>query len=101
MHAPEYKLTGTGVADGVDAVMKKREVIKYGAGVIQDLLRQVVCLSFGDDPRYFPIHARKEMKTIVNEAHRLGRKVAAHAHGGDGIKLAVLAGVDPIEHGSW
>jgi imidazolonepropionase-like amidohydrolase len=41
------------------------------------------------------------MKAIVAEAHRLGRKVAAHAHGGDGIKLAVLAGVDSIEHGSY
>src|SRR4029078_11873029 len=42
-----------------------------------------------------------EMKAIAAEAHRLGRKVAAHAHGGDGIKLAVLAGVDSIEHGSY
>jgi imidazolonepropionase-like amidohydrolase len=41
------------------------------------------------------------MKAIVGEAHRLGRKVAAHAHGGDGIKLAVLAGVDSIEHGTY
>ena len=41
------------------------------------------------------------MKIIVSEAHRLGRKVAAHAHGGDGIKLAVEAGVDSIEHGSY
>ncbi len=43
----------------------------------------------------------EEMKAIVGEAHRLGRKVAAHAHGGEGIKLAVLAGVDSIEHGSY
>ena len=41
------------------------------------------------------------MKAIVNEAHRLGRRVAAHAHGGDGIKLAVQAGVDSIEHGTY
>ena len=43
----------------------------------------------------------EEMRTVVAEAHRLGRKVAAHAHGVDGIKLAVMAGVDSIEHGSY
>ena len=41
------------------------------------------------------------MRAIVQEAHRLGRKVAAHAHGAQGIKDAVLAGVDSIEHGSF
>jgi imidazolonepropionase-like amidohydrolase len=41
------------------------------------------------------------MQTIVSEAHRLGRKVAAHAHGGDGLKQAVRAGVDSIEHGTY
>ena len=100
IHAPEYKITGSGVADGVDAVMKKtREVIKYGAGVIKFCATGGV-LSFGDDPRTSQ-YTLEEMKTIVSEAHRLGRKVAAHAHGGDGIKLAVLAGVDSIEHGSY
>jgi imidazolonepropionase-like amidohydrolase len=100
MHAPEYKIASTGVADGVDAVMKKtREVIKYGASVIKICATGGV-LSFGDDPRASQ-YTLEEMKTIVSEAHRLGRKVAAHAHGGDGIKLAVLAGVDSIEHGSY
>ena len=41
-----------------------------------------------------------EMKVAVEEAHRAGRKVAAHAHGTEGIKDAVRAGVDSIEHGS-
>ena len=41
------------------------------------------------------------MKSIVDTAHSLGRKVAAHAHGAGGIKLAVIAGVDSIEHGSY
>ncbi|WMW81890.1 amidohydrolase family protein [Undibacterium cyanobacteriorum] len=100
IHAPEYKISASGVADGVDAVMKKtREVIKYGAGVIKFCATGGV-LSFGDDPRTSQ-YTLEEMKTIVSEAHRLGRKVAAHAHGGDGIKLAVLAGVDSIEHGSY
>src|SRR3546814_12861353 len=41
------------------------------------------------------------MDAIVDEAHRWGRKVAAHAHGAEGIKMAVRAGVDSIEHGSF
>jgi len=100
LHAPEYKIVGEGVADGVDAVRRKtREVIKYGADVIKICSTGGV-LSFRDDPKASQ-YRLEEMKAIVEEAHRLGRKVAAHAHGGDGIKLAVLAGVDSIEHGSY
>ncbi len=100
MHAPQYKIEGDGVADGTAAVMKKvREVIKYGADLIKICATGGV-LSFGDDPSASQ-YSLDELKTIVAEAHRLGRKVAAHAHGGDGIKLAVEAGVDSIEHGSY
>src|SRR5688572_20173152 len=41
------------------------------------------------------------MRALVIDAHRLGRRVAAHAHGGEGILWAVQAGVDSIEHGSY
>ena len=100
MHAPEYKIQAEGVADGVDEVIKRtRQIIKYGADVIKVCATGGV-LSFGDDPRASQ-YTLEEMKAIVGEAHRLGRKVAAHAHGGDGIRLAVLAGVDSIEHGSY
>jgi len=100
MHAPEYKIIGDGVADGSAAVMKKvREVIKYGADLIKFCATGGV-LSFRDDPQASQ-YTLQEMQTIVTEAHRLGRKVAAHAHGGDGIKMAVTAGVDSIEHGSY
>ena len=100
MHASEYKIVGEGVADGSAEVMKRvRQNIKYGAGVIKICATGGV-LSFGDDPRASQ-YTLEEMKTVVSEAHRLGRKVAAHAHGGDGIKLAVQAGVDSIEHGSY
>jgi len=57
-------------------------------------------LSEGDNPaleQYSP----EEMRAIVETAHGLGRKVAAHAHGALGIHDAVLAGVDSIEHGSF
>jgi imidazolonepropionase-like amidohydrolase len=98
--APEFHHIDEGVADGIPAVMQKtREVIKYGADVIKICATGGV-LSLGDDPRASQ-YTLDEMKAIVSEAHRLGRKVAAHAHGGDGIKLAVLAGVDSIEHGSY
>jgi len=100
LHAPEYKVTGEGVADGSVAVMKKvREVIKYGADLIKFCATGGV-LSFRDDPQASQ-YSLEEMQTLVAEAHRLGRKVAAHAHGVDGIKLAVKAGVDSIEHGSY
>jgi len=98
--APEFHHVSEGVADGVSAAMQKtREVIKYGAGVIKFCSTGGV-LSLGDDPRASQ-YTLEEMKAIVSEAHRLGRKVAAHAHGGDGIKLAVQAGVDSIEHGTY
>jgi imidazolonepropionase-like amidohydrolase len=98
--APQYHATGEGVVDGVDAVMAKtRENIKFGADLIKFMATGGV-LSEGDDPalaQYSP----EEMKAIVDTAHGLGRKVAAHAHGALGIKYAVLAGVDSIEHGSY
>ncbi|WP_229258470.1 Xaa-Pro dipeptidase [Duganella rivi] len=100
MHAPEYKSTALGVADGADEAMKvTRRNIKYGADVIKICATGGV-LSFGDDPRTSQ-YTLDELKAIISDAHRLGRKTAAHAHGGDGIKLSVLAGVDSIEHGSY
>ncbi|MCU6500003.1 amidohydrolase family protein [Rugamonas sp. A1-17] len=100
MHAPEYKITSLGVADGVDEALKvTRRNIKYGADVIKICATGGV-LSFGDDPRTSQ-YTLEELKAIISDAHRLGRKAAAHAHGGDGIKLAVLAGIDSIEHGSY
>ncbi len=55
-------------------------------------------MSKGDDPNASQ-YTMEEMKAIVAEAHRLGRKVAAHAHGAEGVRWASIAGVDSIEHG--
>jgi imidazolonepropionase-like amidohydrolase len=55
-------------------------------------------LSKGDDPNASQ-YTLEEMKAIVADAHRLGRKVAAHAHGAEGVRWASEAGVDSIEHG--
>ncbi len=96
----EYHATSDGVADGVEAVQHKtREIIKYGADVIKICATGGV-LSKGDNPQHSQ-YTIDEMKAIVTDAHRLGRKVAAHAHGAEGIRWASMAGVDSIEHGSY
>jgi imidazolonepropionase-like amidohydrolase len=98
--APQFHAFELGVADGVPAVMAKvRENIKYGADVIKFCATGGV-LSQGDNPE-LEQYSPEEMRAIIQEAHRLGRKVAAHAHGALGIRDAVLAGVDSIEHGSF
>jgi imidazolonepropionase-like amidohydrolase len=89
-----------GVADGIPGVQHKtREVSKYGADVVKICATGGV-LSKGDDPQASQF-TLEEMKAIVADAHRLGRKVAAHAHGAQGILWATEAGVDSIEHGSY
>ncbi len=96
----EYHATSDGVADGIAAVQRKvRENIKYGADLIKVCATGGV-LSKGDDPQASQF-TLEEMKAIVADAHRLGRKVAAHAHGAQGILWASEAGVDSIEHGSY
>jgi imidazolonepropionase-like amidohydrolase len=95
---PAFHFQGDGVADGIEAVQHKvREVIKYGADVIKICATGGV-LSKGDDPNASQ-YTLEEMKAIVADAHRLGRKVAAHAHGAEGVRWASEAGVDSVEHG--
>ena len=96
----EYHARGDGVADGVPGVQHKvRENIKYGADVIKIHATGGV-LSKGDSPQASAF-THEELKAIVDDAHRLGRKVMAHAHGAEGILWATEAGVDSIEHGSY
>ncbi|MDB4915321.1 MAG: Xaa-Pro dipeptidase [Gemmatimonadetes bacterium] len=90
----------TGVADGADEARKAvRYQVKYGADVIKICATGGV-LSEGDAVGATQ-YTLPEMKAIVDEAKKLDRKVAAHAHGTEGIKLAVQAGVASIEHGSF
>jgi len=97
--AYEYHHTSEGVADGPWAAREKvREAIKYGADVIKICASGGV-LSKGDLPNA-PQYSLEEMQAIVTEAHKLGRKVAAHAHGTQSIKDAIRAGIDSIEHSS-
>ncbi len=96
----EYHVKADGVADGVAQVQQKvRETIKYGADVIKICASGGV-LSKGDDPQASQ-YTIEEMKAIAADAHRLGRKVAAHAHGKQAIIWASEAGIDSIEHGSY
>jgi imidazolonepropionase-like amidohydrolase len=76
-----------------------RYQIKYGADVIKFMPSGgVLSLS---DPVDAPELSQDEMNAIVEESHHWGRKVAAHCHGDAAAKMAVIAGVDSIEHGSF
>ena len=89
-----------GVADGPDQIRAAvRYQIKYGADVIKTCATGGV-LSEGDAVGATQ-YTYEELKAMVDEAHKLERKVAAHAHGTEGIKIAVRAGVSSIEHGSF
>ena len=97
--APEYNDRGDGVADGVDAVRAMvRRNVKYGVDVIK------YCGTGGVFSKGTRVGAQQytpeEVAAIVDEAHMHGRKVAVHAHGANGIKVALKAGVDTIEHAS-
>jgi imidazolonepropionase-like amidohydrolase len=89
-----------GIADGPDQIRAAvRYQIKYGADVIKTCATGGV-LSEGDAVGATQ-YTFEELKAMVDEAGKLERKVAAHAHGTEGIKLAVRAGVSSIEHGSF
>src|SRR5258707_920521 len=89
-----------GVAVGPEQIRQAvRLQIKYGADVIKTCATGGV-LSEGDAVGATQ-YSFEELKALVDEANKLDRKVAAHAHGTEGIKLAVRAGVASIEHGSF
>ena len=88
-----------GVADGVSQIRRAvRYQIKHGAQLIK------CCASGGVMSHTGPAGAQQysdeELAVIVDEAHRAGLRVAAHAHGDEGIRAAIEAGIDCIEHGS-
>ncbi len=89
-----------GVCDGVAGVAAKvREVIRAGADVVK-IASSGGFLSPTDDPRQ-PNFSEEEVRAIVEAAADLGRWVMSHAHGAEGIKRAVRAGVRSIEHGTF
>jgi imidazolonepropionase-like amidohydrolase len=96
---PRFNHFSGGVADGPWEIRKKvRENFKYGADVIKFCATGGV-LSKGDSVGGQQ-YTLEEMQTIVLESHQHERRVAAHAHGTEGIKTAIRAGVDSVEHAS-
>jgi imidazolonepropionase-like amidohydrolase len=96
---PSIKTPGAAIANGPDELRAMvRKLRKYGAEVIK------FCGTGGVLSKTDSVGAQQydlaEMKAIVDEAHMLGLKVAVHAHGTSGIKDAIRAGVDTIEHAS-
>jgi imidazolonepropionase-like amidohydrolase len=88
-----------GIVTGPEQAREKvRWVHKYGAEVIKICATGGV-FSLGDSVGAQQL-SFEEMKAIADEAHMLGMKVAAHAHGDEGIREAILAGIDTIEHAS-
>jgi imidazolonepropionase-like amidohydrolase len=98
--SPYLKFTNfSGVADGTEEIRKLiRFEIKNGADLIKVMATAGVLSE--EESVGAPQYSLEEMKAAVDEARMWGKKVAAHAHGTEGIKLAILAGVTSIEHGS-
>ena len=97
--APQFDHQAEGVADGEDGVRHAvRRNVKYGADVIK------FCGTGGVFSKGTSVGAQQytaaEMAALIDEAHMHGRKVAVHAHGAGGIKTAIRAGVDTVEHAS-
>jgi imidazolonepropionase-like amidohydrolase len=99
MLAPEFEHPSEGIADGVEGVRKGvRRNVKYGVDVIK------YCGTGGVFSKGTKVGAQQytaeEVAALIDEAHMHGRRVAVHAHGADGIKVAIRAGVDTVEHAS-
>jgi imidazolonepropionase-like amidohydrolase len=94
---PEWKDNIVNSAE--DARRVVREHRQHGADLIK-IMPSGGVLSIGDNPN-LQLMADDEIKAVIDTAHSLGMKVAAHAHGRDAINAAVRAGVDSIEHGSF
>ncbi|MCE5214033.1 MAG: amidohydrolase family protein [Methanobacterium sp.] len=89
-----------GVCDGKEGVLKKvREVLRAGADVVKIMATGGV-MSANDHPEYSQFTV-EELQVIIREAQNRGIKSMAHAHGVDGIKNAVKAGITSIEHGTY
>jgi len=90
-----------GVANGVDEVRRVvRTMVRAGADVIKCATTGGASSRAGHGPKD-PAFDPDEMRALVDESHALGRKVMCHALGGPGLRLALEAGVDSIEHGCY
>jgi len=93
----KYNKDFTGVADGIEEIKKRvRNNIKWGADWIKFMATAGVLSE--EESVGAPQYSFEEMKALCDEAHLWGKKVCAHAHGTEGIKMAVKAGVSSVEH---
>jgi imidazolonepropionase-like amidohydrolase len=96
---PSYHATNPGVGNGPQELrVRVREMRRYGAEVIK------ICATGGvfsrnTEPGQQQL-SEEEMRAVAEEAHQWGLRVAAHAHGAAGIRAAIRAGIDTIEHAS-
>ncbi|HEV8376003.1 MAG TPA: amidohydrolase family protein [Candidatus Polarisedimenticolia bacterium] len=98
--APEFGIRGAAIADGVDEIRKMvRLEFRNGSDWIK-IMATGGFLSAGDEPGT-ATYREEELRAAVEEAESLGHHVCAHAHGAEGIKRAVRAGVRSIEHGTF
>ena len=97
--APDAAIqTPTRTVNGVDEIRAMiREQVKYGADWIKIMATGGV-MSAGDDPTH-TAYVDEEMQAAVDETHRLGRRITVHAIGTEGLKQAIAAGVNSVEHG--
>ena len=90
-----------GVADGPDGMRAKvREMVRAGADVIKVATTGGASSTAGLGPKDM-LFELDELEALVDEAHKRGRRVMCHALGGPGLRAAIEAGVDSIEHGSY
>ena len=99
--SPTSSSVPSGVADGVDAVRAKvREMVRMGPDVIKCSTTGGASSPPGHGPKDREFN-QEEIRALVDEAHAMCRKVMCHALGGPGLRLALEAGVDTIEHGTY
>jgi imidazolonepropionase-like amidohydrolase len=100
LFAPEFDIHGSAIADGPDEIRKMvRTELRNGSDWIK-IMATGGFLSAGDEPGV-ATYSEQELRSAVETAEALGHHVCAHAHGAEGIKRAVRAGVRSIEHGTF
>jgi imidazolonepropionase-like amidohydrolase len=97
--APQYDMRGEAVVDGVEQARQKvREHVKFGVDIIKFATTGgVFSANTAPGMAHF---SQEEANAIVETAHALGKTVAVHAHGAGGVKMAIRAGADTVEHAS-
>jgi imidazolonepropionase-like amidohydrolase len=106
LYVPDFKEPAdnarfhAGVAQDPEAFRERAEFLIDNGSDLLKVIASGAVLAFGSDPGA-PEMTREDIAAVVDIAHAVGKKVAAHAHGADSIRMAIAAGVDTIEHASY